>query len=80
MISAEEFSALKQRAMKMRFSSFTYLEYESAKSYRILKNSNSFFLLEGMLEEADIRDLQGAAQQPTAVISAAKSGEKATLV
>ena len=80
MISAEEFAELKQRAMKMKFSSFTYLEYETAKSYRILKNTNTLILLEGIKEEADIRDLQWAAQRPSAVISAAKSGERETLV
>lgn len=80
MISAEEFRALKKRALKIGFSSFTYLEYETAKSYRILKATDSLILLEGLKQEANIRDIQWAAKKPDAVISAAKRGEIETLV
>ena len=80
MISAEEFRAFKERALKIEFSSFTYLEYETAKSYCILKNTDSLILLEGMKQEANIRDIQWAAKKPDAVISAAKRGKIETLV
>lgn len=80
MISAEEFHAIKERALKMKHSSFTYLDYETAKSYRILKDTSSLILLEGMKQEANIRDIQWAAEKPDAVISAAKRGKSETLV
>ena len=80
MISQEEFLTLKRRALQFPFSSFTYLEYEAVQSYQILSNTKSLILLEGIKPEADIRDLQWAAKKPEAVITAAKSGERETLI
>jgi len=80
MISHEAFGALKERALRIGCSSFTYLEYESVKSYDVLADSDSLILLAGFKPEADIRDLQWAAKEPGAVIAAAKRGGKETLV
>ncbi|HRX59131.1 MAG TPA: GNAT family N-acetyltransferase [Eubacteriales bacterium] len=80
MITSEVFDALQKRSADFRYTSFTYLDYDSVAEYEILADRDDLILLAGWKREAGVYDVQWAANEKDAVVAAAKNSRRETLV
>ncbi len=80
MIEREAFEALKRRAAAFLYTSLTYLEYETIEAYDVLTAAETLILLAGEKTAAGVRELHWAANEPDAIIGAARDQGADTLV
>jgi GNAT superfamily N-acetyltransferase len=80
MISENEFTLLRERALAFAHSSFTYLDFEAAEHYTALMDGKEGVLLAGTKPDAGVYELHWGANDPTIVIRAAENAGRETLV
>ena len=80
MLSENEFTSLRERALAFAHSSFTYLDFEAVEHYAVLTDSSECVLLAGEKPDAGVYELHWGANDPTPVIRAAENAGRETLV
>ena len=80
MLSENEFSSLRERALAFAHSSFTYLDFEAVEQYGVLMDGAEGLLLGGEKPDAGVYELHWGANDPTIVIRAAENTGRETLV
>ncbi|MEN6420094.1 MAG: GNAT family N-acetyltransferase [Clostridiaceae bacterium] len=80
MLSVNEFTNLRERALSFAHSSFTYLDFEAVEHYAVLQDDREGVLLGGTKPDAGVFELHWGANDPTIVLRAAKKAGRETLV
>ena len=80
MLSEQQFTSLRERALAFAHSSFTYLDFDAVEHYAVLTDSSECVLLVGEKPDAGVYELHWGANDPTPVIRAAKEAGRETLV
>lgn len=80
MLSENEFTSLRERALAFAHSSFTYLDFEAVEHYNVLMDGTEGVLLGGEKPDAGVYELHWGANDPTIVLRAAKNAGRETLV
>lgn len=73
MLSEQQFTSLRERALAFAHSSFTYLDFDAVEHYAVLKDDQECVLLSGEKAEAGVYELHWGANDPTSVIRAAEN-------
>ncbi|HQQ40706.1 MAG TPA: hypothetical protein PLR57_04290, partial [Clostridia bacterium] len=80
MLSEQQFTSLRERALAFAHSSFTYLDFDAVEHYAVLQDDQECVLLGGEKAETDVYELHWGANDPTPIIRVVKETGRETLV